>query len=111
MDMYFIGEITRPNESCGELVPDQFDFMGTEVQSQAVMSESALTCALNSMAGSNIGYVNLNEKRLNQFFGVNNLKFDTSSFAKHIPIFKQKIGPNKPLKLEVSMRDIDVKLG
>jgi hypothetical protein len=81
MDMYFLGEITRPGESCGMLEPDQFDFMGTEVMSQAVMSESALTCALNSFADSPIGYVNLNEERLNAFFNVNNLKFDTSSFA------------------------------
>ena len=111
MDMYFLGEITRPGESCGTLDPDQFDFMGTEIMSQAVMSESALTCALNSMAGSPIGQVNLNEERLNTFFGVKDLRFDTSNFDRHIPLFKQKLGVNKPLKVALSMKNIEVKLG
>jgi len=52
------------------------------------MSESAATCLLNSMARSPLGNVNLNEERLNKFFGVNDIKFDTSSFAKYIPMFK-----------------------
>ena len=109
--MKFVGEITKPGESCGLLESDQFDFLGTEVMSQAVMTEAALSCALNSMANSEIGYVNLNEERLNKFFNVNNLKFDTSSFAKHIPLFKQKLGANKPLKLWIYMEGIDIKLG
>ena len=88
IDMFFIGEVTSRMHQCGELNPDQFDFMGTEIMSQAVMSESAMTCALNTIAASNIGYVSLNEERLNQFFNVNDLKFDTTNFARHIPLFK-----------------------
>lgn len=88
IDMFFIGEITKKGESCGELNPDQFDFMGTEVMSQAVMSESAMSCALNSIAASNIGYVVLNEKDINTFFNVQDIKFDTTNFAAHIPLFK-----------------------
>ena len=53
--MYFLGEVTYGKESCGILEPDQFDFMGTEVKSQLVVSESALACMLNSVAKSKIG--------------------------------------------------------
>lgn len=109
--MYFLGEITYNDETCEAFEPDQFDFMGTEIMSQAVMGQSALTCVLNGMAKSPIGQVNLNEERLNKFFGVNDLRFDTSSFAKHISLFKNKIGPSKPLKLKLGMSDINVQLG
>jgi len=85
--------------------------MGTEIMSQAVMSESAMSCALNSIAASNIGYVVLNEKDINTFFNVQDIKFDTTNFAANIPLFKQKLGPNKPLKLALWMKDIEVKFG
>jgi hypothetical protein len=51
------------------------------------MSESAASCALNTVAASNIGWINLNEERINQFFGVKDLKLDTTSLAKSLPIF------------------------
>jgi len=79
--------------------------------SQLVISESAATCGLNNIAKSPIGKLDLNEDRMNQFFGVNNLKFDTTSFAKHIPIFKEKLGPNKPLKINISYKDVKVLFG
>ena len=50
---------------------------------------------LNNVAKSPIGHLDFNEKRLNQFFQVDDLKLDTTSFAKHMPIFQQKIGPKK----------------
>ena len=75
------------------------------------MSESAATCFLNSVARSPIGFINLNEERLNQFFNVTGVKFDTSSFARHIPLFKDKLGPNKPLKVMTSVSHIEVQLG
>jgi len=68
LDMYFLGEVTYRNESCGTLEPDQFDFMGTEVKSQLVVSESALACMLNSVAKSKIGKLDFSEERLNKFF-------------------------------------------
>jgi len=73
LDMYFLGEITYGDESCGTLDPDQFDFttthiMGAEVMSQLVVSESALACLLNSVAKSKIGQLDFNEQRLNEFF-------------------------------------------
>jgi hypothetical protein len=86
MDTYFLGEILYGGQGC-DLEPDFFDFMDDQEFSQLVISESATTCGLNNIARSPIGKLDLNEQRLNQFFGVNNLKFDTTSFAKHIPVF------------------------
>jgi hypothetical protein len=42
---------------------------------------------------------------------VTDIKFDTSSYAKYLPIFKQKLGPNKPLRLETNLKDFKIKLG
>ena len=55
--------------------------------SQLAVTESAFSCMLNNIASSEIGHYNLNEARLEQFFNVPGIKFDTSNFAKHIPLF------------------------
>ena len=55
--------------------------------------------------------MNLNEERLNALFNVTDIKFDTTSFAKYIPTFKDKIGEKKPLKVKASISHVDIKLG
>jgi len=42
---------------------------------------------------------------------VTDIKTDSSSIAAHIPLFKQKIGPNKPLKAIIRPNHIAVTLG
>ena len=61
------------------------------------------------MAKSEIGKFDFNEQRLNTFFGVDYLKFDTTNFAKHMPIFKNKLGKDKPLRMFVNFEQFDVK--
>ena len=39
------------------------------------------------------------------------IKTDTSSIAAHIPLFQQKLGPNKPLRARVGANHIPVTLG
>ena len=56
---------------------------------------------LNNIAQSEIGKYDLNEKRLEQFFNVPGIKFDTTNFAKNIALFQEKLGDNKPLKMKV----------
>jgi len=110
MDTYFLGELTYQGRGC-PLEADYFDFMDDQEFSQLVMSESAATCALSNIAQSNIGKLDFNEARLNQFFGVDNIKFDSSAFAKHIPIFKEKLGPGKPLRSKISFKNVNVLFG
>jgi len=37
------------------------------------------------------------------------MNLDTSSYKKYIPLFLEKLGPNKPLRVEISFKDIDIK--
>lgn len=110
MDSYFLGELTYNGKGCA-LEADYFDFMDDQEFSQLVISESAASCALGNIALSNIGKLDFNEARLNSFFSVDNLKFDTSAFAKHIPIFEEKLGPNKPLRSKISFKNVNVIFG
>ena len=48
---------------------------------------------------------------MNKLFNVTNIKFDTTSYRKYIPLFQQKLGPKKPLRLETTLKDIEVKFG
>ena len=39
------------------------------------------------------------------------LRLDTTSFSKHMPLFLQKIGPKKQMKIKASYKDIYARLG
>lgn len=94
-----------------EMAPDAFDFMDHTISSQWVITESATTCLLNSFASSALGHLKLNEKATNQLFNVTDIRTDSSNMAQHIPLFQQKIGPNKPLKAEVTADHFKVTYG
>lgn len=68
-------------------------------------------CALNSIAHSSLGTIYLNQTTANLLFNVTDIKLDTSSLAAHIPLFQQKIGPNKPLKAVIRFKHIHVTFG
>lgn len=98
--MRIVGEVMYGYSACA-LEPANFDFMQAEVYSQVVMTESAASCFFNSVAASPIGRFNLNQNKTNMLFNVTDIVTDTSAMANHIPIFLEKIGPNKPLKADV----------
>lgn len=76
-----------------------------------VISESAASCIVNSMANSAIGRTYLDKNRINKAFKTTNLEFDTSSMQHFLPIFFDRVGPEVPLELEVDMKDIKVLFG
>ena len=43
--------------------------------------------------------------------GEHNLKFTTTSMKKHLPIFEERLGKNRPLKWEIDFRDVKVLFG
>lgn len=45
---------------------------------------------------------------MNEFFGANDLRFDTSSMKRDMPILHKKLGENKPLTFILSFRDMKV---
>lgn len=91
IDFKFFGELVFADHIC-TLEHEPFDFLGEDVfdagTSQIVITDSAASCNLNAIAKSDLGKFSFNEAKLNQFFGVDYLKFDTTSFAEHMPIFK-----------------------
>jgi hypothetical protein len=66
---------------------------------------------MNQIAKSQVGKLNINEEKFNQMFLVDDQKFDTTSLSKHVKIFEEKLGPNKPLKVDVEFKDIKVTFG
>lgn len=67
------------------MAADALDFMqnnATEVQSQIVVSESAASCFANQIAKSKLGRIELDRKRVNDFWGTGDqLTFDTSAMG------------------------------
>jgi len=63
---------------------------------------------LNQFAQSEIGTIVLTEDKLIEL--INNpemkIKLDSSSIAKHIPLFEDKLGKNKPLRVDLSAKNI-----
>ena len=53
-----------------------------------VVSNSAASCALNSMAKSKIGKLHFNDRKLNQFFGVKDLKLNAEAMKHYFPVFE-----------------------
>ena len=53
-----------------------------------VVSNSAASCALNSVAKSKIGKLHFDERKLNKFFGVKDLKLDSEAMKQYFPVFE-----------------------
>jgi len=83
----------------------------SDVWSQLVVSEAAADCFANSLAKSEIGQVELTKEKLNAMFRMDTFELTTTSMAKHLPIFYEKIGPDKPMKLDVNVKDVAVSFG
>ena len=66
---------------------------------------------INSVAKSQMGKVFLTKESINELFKVSTLNFNTTSLAEHLPIFEKKVGKNKPMKLDLSFKDIKVLIG
>lgn len=79
--------------------------------SQVVLTESAATCMLNQISKSPLGNLWFNENKFNDFFHVDGYSFNSTSLASHIKIFEDKIGKNKPMKVDINFKDIQVRFG
>lgn len=112
IDFYLSGDLLYKGEECS-IQPDNLDFIDSnQTVSQIVVSESTATCFANQLAKSKIGKVSLNKDKVNKFWGTGNaLNFNTSSLSPHLPLFQKKLGDNKPLKVDLNMRDFKVQFG
>ena len=66
---------------------------------------------LNNLAKTPIGHLDFDEKRINKFFEVDDIVLTSTGLQKHLPIFEKKLGKDKPIKIKVSYKDIDAKVG
>jgi len=79
--------------------------------SQLVISQSAASCIMNMVAKSNIGSIEFDNKRWSDFWGEDNLRFNSSSIVQHLPIFEKKLGKNVPLKSRIVFSDLNLTFG
>jgi len=113
MDLFMTGELSYDGIGC-EIEADPMDFVTSKndaVYSQLVISESAASCIAKSMSRSNIGTLDLDESRMNTLFSRNDIKLNTTSIAEHIPIFQDKFGKNKPLKIQLGFKEPKILFG
>ena len=101
--MFMVGELSYDGVGC-EIESEPMEFVGDmgldeKYYSQLVISESAASCIADSVTRSPIGKLELDETRMNQLFERNDIKLDSTSIAEHIPIFQDKYGKKKPLKI------------
>lgn len=116
IELFYIGELAHKHLSTSEcnMDPKFMKFMSHSTFTQWAISESAMTCMANAFAKSEIGHIMLNKDKLNKMFSrykMKELKFDTTSIKKHLPLFEYKMGKNKPLHVDLSFKDVNVLIG
>ena len=88
MDMWMHGDLKYRGQGCGSaIVPQAMGFYDNTDLSQVVVSSSAASCWLNQYARSDVGKLNLDEKRWNDLFMVKDFKLDSTSVGEHIHLF------------------------
>lgn len=114
-DFFILGEILYNGNGCDLNPGNELPFLenqGDLADSQLVISESAASCIANQVAASRIGHIHMDRDKFNKFWGTGNkLDFTTTSFAGHLPLFQDKIGPNVNITADFNFKDINVQLG
>ena len=72
-----------------------------------MISESVATCWANKIAASDIGKASFDTAWMQTFISPTS-KLDTTTVAPVFPILERKLGPYKPIKVEMTFRDIDI---
>jgi len=102
-------EIYGDAEYC-TLDPDEMNFVEDIEEevfwSQFIVSESMATCFLNKYFSSELGKIFIDTNTAREFaYDGAVTEFTTSTLANHIPLFENKMGADKPLKMNLSFRD------
>ena len=112
-----IGEVMHgvTKESQCSLDPKPMKFLNHETTfAQLLVSEAAATCMANAFASSEVGKVLIDKKTINQMFASSNLgelHFNTTSLNHYLPLFKEKLGKDVPMVLQLSFNNIQVLFG
>ena len=114
INLYFQGELYYKGEGCAHFKPDSMKYYTDQKMkkefSQVAVSAASASCIANQMAKSEIGTVVLNAESISALFNHPDLKseFSSTSIAKHMPLFKDKVGAKVPLKMTLNFKDINI---
>jgi len=119
LEFRYVGEMAYQhldNSKCKMTEIKPMKFMAHKHFSQYVMSEEAATCWANAFSQSEIGEINLTGPKLSKLFqGFTqkplDIPFTSTSLRNHIPLFFQKLGHNKKLRLDLTFKDVKVLFG
>lgn len=116
VEFFFVGEMAYQhldNSKCKMDAVKPMKFIEHDPYSQIVMSEEAATCWFNAFSESEIGEINITGTKLSKLFQgftkkALDIPFTSTSLKNHIPLFYQKLGKNKKLRLDLTFKDIKV---
>lgn len=98
------------NKRCSHFDPLPLELLDL-ADSQIVISETAANCIAEQLSYTDIGKYVLNKRNFNTFLHSQGFNLTTSDLEADFPIFKAKLGADKPLKFELTYRDAEVKFG
>jgi len=110
-DFFFAGEwLDNEYNGCEHMVADPMEF-SNNAYSQLVVSDAAATCMMETISKSKIGKLFINKQHLRDLFNDQELEFDSTSVESMLPIFQDKVGSEKPLKLELGYSNPQIMFG
>lgn len=112
IDFHVLGQTIYNNQSCEPFKKEDTFLMNVEDKSQIAISDEAFTCMLNQWSRSNIGFIYLNQNKFNRLFR-SEITLDTTYLKNGLGIsyFFNKFGPNMPVILILSFKDITAYFG
>jgi hypothetical protein len=73
-----------------------------------VMTEAAANCLAEQISDTDLGRYRINKRFVNDLLH-NKDEITSSSIADRFPLFEKKLGPNKPLRFDLSYKNMKLK--
>lgn len=108
IEFQIFGETLYRGVGCDDLSPKYAYFDPTYPYSQFIITEAAATCMASKIAQSKLSRFRMTRSTLNAFLVKDDLRFDTTSIKREMPILFTKLGKDKPLEFILSFRDMKV---
>jgi hypothetical protein len=72
------------------------------------MSPTAATCIAEQIGHTDLGEYILNKRNYNALFHTKNVNITTTTLEREFPIFKEKLGDDKPLRFNLIYKDMKI---
>lgn len=104
------GAMSYNGKHCHDYAPSWPAFHPSHDYSQLVISEGTMSCMLNMISESWIGYLRMNQYTFSQMFR-SDAVFDSTSLGEYIPLVEEKLGPHAPLEIWIGYDNMKVEFG